>query len=426
VLLALYWWTLAPSIAELHDNVDSGELVAVASVSGIAHPPGSAIWLPVARLALEAFVFLEEPAARTNLLSAICMAAAAGLLGLAVLRWRPATPVWAAALATIIAGTAPLTWSQGIVTEVLALQALLTSAALVLAPDAARGKRWPAFALVLGLLAWNHPTGLALVVPLAAACLWRGRPGRAEATRAMVMFALPGVFSIAYLWLRADASIAWGDTSSVRGIWEHLSGQIYQGAIERSPTVIVQGIPETLRRTLGELPPPAWLLVIPGTLVIAQSRPAFGVAMTVMCVLVIVFVSAYRATGRQDYLAPVLFVAAMAAAYGADEAWTWARRRLPTRRSAHAAALCAWGLVAVWMVNVGNDVSLRGDTTLRDNAVAWLEVQEPGAVLLTSSDAETFSLWYAVVVLGVRPDVTVIDVRGLAPVVGGHVPPAPD
>jgi hypothetical protein len=75
ILLALYWWTLAPSISELHDNVDSAELVTVASVLGVAHPPGSALWLPLGRAALEAFPFLDEPAQRTNLLSALCMAA---------------------------------------------------------------------------------------------------------------------------------------------------------------------------------------------------------------------------------------------------------------------------------------------------------------------------------------------------------------
>ncbi len=43
LLFGLYWWTLAPSISELHDNVDSAELVAVAHVSGVAHPPGARV-----------------------------------------------------------------------------------------------------------------------------------------------------------------------------------------------------------------------------------------------------------------------------------------------------------------------------------------------------------------------------------------------
>ena len=41
---------------------------------------------------------------------------------------------FAGPLAGILAGVAPIPWSQGIVTEMLALQALLTAAALALAP----------------------------------------------------------------------------------------------------------------------------------------------------------------------------------------------------------------------------------------------------------------------------------------------------
>jgi len=418
VLFALYWWTLAPSISELHDNVDSAELVAIASVSGVAHPPGSAVWLPLGRGALEAFVFLDEPAARTNLLSALCMAAAGGVLSLATVRWRPETPPWAAAFAGILAGVAPITWAQGIVSEVLALQALLTALALWLAPAAAEGKRWRFFALVLGLAAWNHPTGLAVAVPLALACASHALPPRRDRLPALLLFVLPGALSVAYLWLRADASIAWGATDSVRGIWDHLSGNIYQDVIDFGSAP--ESIPETLRRTFRQLPPPVWLLVATGAVAIAGVRPRLAAALGVSCALLVVFVSAYRATGRQDYLAPIVFIAAMVAAYGADEAWSWLRGRMHSRSVALAAALGLWGLVAVWIVVNGDEVSRRGDTALRDAAVARLEAADPGAHIETNDDADTFSLWYAQVVLEVRPDVTIEDVRGLAPVVGGE------
>lgn len=417
MLLALYAWTLAPSITELHDNVDSAELVTVASVSGVAHPPGAAIWLPLGRGAIETWTFLDEPAARTNLLSALCMAAAGAVVALATTRWRPGTPGWAAALAGILAGVSPITWAQGIVTEVLALQALLTALALWLAPASGRG--WPWFALVLGLLAWNHPTGLAIAMPLGLACLSITRPARSSGLLALAALALPGLFSVAYMWIRADASIAWGATDSVTGLWAHLTGEVYRDVIERSPVAVASAIPETLRRTLTQLPPPAWLLVVPGAVTLAGQRPRLTTALAAACVILVVFVSAYRATGRQDYLAPVVFIAAMAAAYGADEAWQWLRIRLRTQPTVLAAALGLWALVAAWVVVVGDEVDRRGDTTLRDAAVARLQAAEPGAHIETTDDADTFPLWYAQVILGERPDVTIEDVRGLAPVIGG-------
>lgn len=418
VLFATYLWTLAPTISELHDNVDSAELVAVASVGGVAHPPGSALWMPLGWAALQLFTFLDEPAARTNLLSAICMAAAGGVLALATVRWRPGTPGWATVFAGLLAGLAPITWAQGLVTEVLALQALLTALALWLAPAAAEGRRWRAFALVLGLLAWNHPTGLALV-PLALAAASRRLPPRTERLPVLLLFLLPGALSVAYLWLRADAEIAWGQTDTVRGLWDHLSGKAYQDVIDLATAP--ESVPETLRRLFRQLPPPAWLLVALGAAALSNARPRLALALAAACALLIGFVSAYRATGRQDYLAPVILVAAMASAYGAEETWDWLRRRLANRQVTYAAAAGLWGLVAVWGAIVGDDVSRRGDTALRDAAVAALEAAPAGGHLETSDDADTFSLWYAQVVLGVRRDVSIEDVRGLAPIVGPAV-----
>lgn len=136
--------------------------------------------------------------------------------------------------------------------------------------------------------------------------------------------------------------------------------------------------------------------------------------------LLMLFVSMYSSTGRQDYLAPVVFVGAMMAAYGAQEAWDWLRGRLRSRAIVLAAAVGLWGLVGAWAAISGDEVNRRGDTTLRDAAVALLEGAEPGATLSSADDATTFSLWYAQVVLGVRQDVTIEDVRGLAPVIEGR------
>ena len=70
IAFACYLFTISPSIGMLHDAIDGSELVVVASRLGIAHPPGSAIWLPLGWAALHALPFIAEPALRTNLLSA--------------------------------------------------------------------------------------------------------------------------------------------------------------------------------------------------------------------------------------------------------------------------------------------------------------------------------------------------------------------
>ena len=118
IAFACYVWTISPNIGVLHDAVDGAELIVVASRFGIAHPPGSAIWMPLGWLALHALPFVSEPALRTNLLSAALMACAVATLAVATQRWRPGTPGWTGALAGLLGGLAPLVWAQAIVTEV--------------------------------------------------------------------------------------------------------------------------------------------------------------------------------------------------------------------------------------------------------------------------------------------------------------------
>lgn len=411
ILGGLYWWTVAPTIAELHGTVDSAELVTVASVSGVAHPPGEAVWLSLARVAL-AVVPVAEPALRTNLLSAALMAAAGALTATAAVRWRPGTPWWGGAAAGLLFGLAPLIWAEAVVTEVYALQASLAALALVLAVDAAEGRRWPAFALVLGLLVSSHLTGLALALPLALAALVsaRGLRGR-EAAWSAGLFLLPFAYSVAYLWLRADASIAWGDTGTAGGLWEHMSGRAYRDAVTRDAGVVLEALPETVRTALRQLPPPAWLLLLPGAVAVARTRPALAVALAVWAALLAGFVSAYLVSGREDYLQGTTIALGLLAGWGLVEASGWARGWLADPGARRALGVVVAGAFALWAVWVGHDVSRRGDTSLVDEARVRLDGAPEYARIETFADRETFPLWYVTAVLGERTDVTVIDVR---------------
>lgn len=418
ILGALYGWTVGPTIGVLHGTVDSAELVSVAAVLGVAHPSGEALWLPLGRLAL-GVVPVTEPALRTNLLSVVLMALAAALVCVAARRWRPETPWWGAASAGLFFGLAPVVWAQATVTEVYALQAVLAALALVLGAAAAEGRRWRAFAFVLGLLVTGHLTGLALAIPLVVAALAGSRRLRArEAAWCAGLFLLPMAYSVAYLWLRADAVIAWGDTGSLQGLADHFLGATYRDALERSPRAVMSAIPETVRSALRQLPPPAWLLLVPGAFALTRTRGALALVLGVWCVLLTVFTSAYLVSGREDYLQGTTMALALVAGWGAVSAWDWAAQRLGDRGARTALGFIVGGLFALWAVWVGHDVSRRGDTTLVEEARAALAgVPEHGRVD-TFDDRQTFPLWYVTTVLREREDVTVVDVRAVAPRVG--------
>jgi hypothetical protein len=68
------------------------------------------------------------------------------------------------------------------------------------------------------------------------------------------------------------------------------------------------------------------------------------------------------------------------------------------------ASVCLLALIPM----VGNSVSAprNGETLARDYAIDILESVEPGGILITAGDNDTFPLWYAQQVMGVRPDIT--------------------
>ena len=76
--LATYYFTLAPTVT----FVDSGELIAVAHTLGVAHPPGTPLYILLAHLAQ--LVPIGNVAARVNFASALFAAAAAALVALLV------------------------------------------------------------------------------------------------------------------------------------------------------------------------------------------------------------------------------------------------------------------------------------------------------------------------------------------------------
>jgi len=82
LLLALYLATLCPSVG----GGDSGELTAAALTGGVPHPSGYPLFALLARF-FAALPLGHSPAWRVNLLSAVPMAAAAGLVCAVVQSW---------------------------------------------------------------------------------------------------------------------------------------------------------------------------------------------------------------------------------------------------------------------------------------------------------------------------------------------------
>jgi len=144
---------------------------------------------------------------------------------------------------------------------------------------------------------------------------------------------------------------------------------------------------------------------------------------------------------QRDYFFMVSFAlwgiwVAMGLAAGIEAVSDWFRERQPDamRRWLYGTPLLALALIPF----VGNRLtgSRKGETLARDFAYDLLQSVEPYGVLVTAGDNDTFPLWYAQEVEGIRKDVTVVNLslantdwyvrqlqrRPLAPFDSAHAP----
>ena len=185
---AVFALTLAVYLRTLHPSVpgpDSGELISVARVLGIAHPPGYPLYTLLAHL-FGLVVPWGSYAARINLLSALLHAATAALVCAVV--WRLTGRAAAGAAAGLALGFSRPFWKSALVAEVFPLNSLMAAllwigfAALLgelglLGAPAGREergpRRWPLALLVLvsAAIPAHHHTLFILALPLDAVAL---------------------------------------------------------------------------------------------------------------------------------------------------------------------------------------------------------------------------------------------------------------
>jgi transmembrane protein TMEM260 (protein O-mannosyltransferase) len=453
----LYVATLAPTT----QFWDTSEYIAAAYVLGIPHPPGNPLFVLIAH-AWGLLPLAASYAERINLLAAFTSALAAGFWFLVGERWlRAIVPAaWprrlAALAGAVCSATAFTVWNQSVVNEKVYTLSLL-SIALVLwlavrwgdqTSEDRRDHHLLVIVYLLGLTATNHLMGL-LVAPAVLVYVLYTDPKLLVSPRflgAAVIVAAVGVSVWLFLPIRAGfyPPINEGEPTT----WEALKAVLNREQYGKPPLTTRQAtLPaqvgmwvqyftwqwgrdwnEGVRRSLA---------VIFGSLGVlgawrhwrADKRSALAMtSLVVTLTLVLIFYLNFK-YGFSQYLdRPQLqrevrerdyfFIGSFAlwgvwVGMGLATVMEWGRDFLEEREPDDAKRwMLATPVLLVALIPLfGNRLtaSRAGETMARDFAYDLLQSAEPYGILVTAGDNDTFPLWYAQEVEGIRKDVTVLN-----------------
>ncbi|MGH7981832.1 MAG: protein O-mannosyl-transferase family [Candidatus Udaeobacter sp.] len=462
IALLLFSWTLAPTVTP----TDSGELIVVAQGLGVAHPPGTPLWVMLAHLA--SLVPLGNVAVRINSSSALFAALACAILTLVVAElmitaaYPPARKrgaqqskksgdpdidrllVFAPALGTgLLMAFSRTLWSYATITEVYALNTLLIgivfflmlrwrrlvmqtilSARLHMRAAVTKHDSWLyAAAAVFGLALGDHHVTVGLTLPAVAVIVFRTQGLRFFTSRRLLYAALISIAAMvavyAYLPFAASRSplINWGNPRSLQEIWWHITGRQYRVFLSFTPTMMGAQFVEFFRMLLREFGP-AWL---PLSLVLAftgfvsayrQDRTTFWFLLFIVIANLAYDLSYEIAEDKDAYYLPVFIAIAISAGFGI----LWliqltVVKSLSFAKSLAVAAIAvllasATAFAANWPFN-----NRRHYFIAHDYVENLLSAIEPNGLLLTQDWQVASPMFYAQQIEQRRRDVKVVDVN---------------
>jgi hypothetical protein len=399
----LYLRTLCPTVY----LGDSGEICTAIATGGITHPPGYPLFSLLGRIAL-ALVPWGEPAHRIGWVVALSAGAAVGVL------FRLAREIgagaWAAALAAAAFGLSPTFWSQSVRVEVYSLHVLLAGLTLLAGLRYQRsGSRialvGTALAFSLGLA--HHLTIVLLGPSLAVLCGPRlrteeGRWARLAALAAVLLIG-PALYLLLMAWARAEPLQNWGRPVTLPLLWNHASARFYHNLLlAPDDGFLRQRLQTTWHLLTDTFPAAAWLLAMPGALVVGRRDRCRIAALLLIPGVVFFHALCYRIRDVAPYFLVAWLVIALLIAAALERAGSLVRWRAGAA-AVHVGAAAL--LVALPFCRNWPACNLSRVTWVRDFARHKLESAGPGSVLITEADDDTFPVWYVHDVLKVRPDV---------------------
>jgi Protein of unknown function (DUF2723) len=422
---------------------DTAEYQAVGPLLGTAHPTGFPTYVLLGWLASVILQPLGDPAARMNLLAAICLAVAAGAT---VALTRTLTQsVALGVMAGLAMALAPAAWAIGTHAETHALHLAFIAILLLLLvgwEDRARAiddrrreraDRWLiGAAFVLALSVGNHSLTLLLVPPVALFVLavdpsiWR-RPRLVA--RCGLVLAVTLLVVYLELPLRAGpfhAPLVYGRPDTWDGFWYVILAEQFHGSVVDPFGDLGGKFVALVTRAIGEFGPFGPLIPL-GFIATAIRRPRYALLTGAAAAITCFFASSYvNADIGRYFLVPWLIAWTWLAILGSLVAIAVASLVAPpdarfvggpSSRYRRTASVVAVGAAIVLLAPTLLAVPARyravdeGRNALAAHWVDHALAAMPHGSIIVSWWSYSTPLWYAQLVEGKRPDLVIKDDR---------------
>ncbi|MBI3749703.1 MAG: DUF2723 domain-containing protein [Chloroflexi bacterium] len=413
VAFLVYLRTLMPGIA----FGDWGEMQTVPHVLGVAHPTGYPTYVLIAWLA--ELVPIGSVAFRANLLSAVFVSAALGVL--ASIAMRVGSGPLIAASGALALGAVGTVWAAATVSEVnplhLLFAALLLHRCLVWA-ERRSSRDLVIGGLLVGLALGNHLLTLFLAPFVGLFVLWTGRRELLARPWLLLAAIAAGALGLAvYLYIPLAASqsppLDYNHPTTLDGFLWLVEGVQFRTQFDflspRGPGEFVSSLPELWSLLAGRATPVVPILGAAGLVLLVIRRPGFGLLCGAFLLSGVYIWANYL--HLEHYLLVPWLVLGIGMAVGlqgiADAVARWGPRfAVGHGRAAVGMAALAFA-VGLGAIN-WSAADRSGDTSGQAYVDAVLAALPKKAAILSYWDAST-PLWHGQLVEGLRPDVLVVD-----------------
>jgi len=416
VAFAAYLRTLMPGIA----FGDWGEMQTVPHILGISHPTGYPTYILLAWLT--ELVPIGSVAFRANLLSAVLVSGALALATAISVRLgvRPIIAI-AAGIATGAVGTV---WAAATVAEVNPLHLFFAAALLHRAlvwDERRRFRDLVIGGLLVGLSLGNHLLTVFIAPFVALFVLWVGR--REIIARPWILPAAAGATVLGlmvYLYIPIAASrspsLAYNHPVTLDAVWWLVSGTQFRGQFDflsaAGPGRFIDSLPSLWNLLVSRGTPVLPILGFGGLAVLLWRRPAFALMSLAILVLGLYVWANYLEL--EHYLLVPWLILGIAAAVALDAIADGVAAAMSMAGRSAAAnvgfGVGGVGLVLALLLGLTNwsAADRSRDLSGSDYVNAVLTALPENAAILSEWDAST-PLWHGQQVLGLRPDVVVVD-----------------